>query len=314
MGDGSVRCWGRNAEGELGDGTTENRTKPVAVKGVSGAKHLAMAAHSTCALLGDGTVSCWGGGRAWGDEKQHDKMPPTAVKGIASAVTIDGGGLLYCALLKSGEVKCWGDEAGIRASKAKPPKKDALEVTVAEAHACARVGDAVACWGEGVWGGAGKVSFVSPPIKGAKQISSGDSFVCALVDGGAVKCFGRNEQAELGRAPDMDYHLEALDVAGVSGARAVVAGEAHVCAILADATARCWGSNGDGELGRGAQGEPQLPGPLGALGGIEQIALGADHGCARTKDGNVYCWGANVQGQIGDGTTTNRLTPAIVVW
>ena len=316
MGDATVRCWGRNTEGQLGDGTTENRSKPVSVKGIAGAKHLAMAAHSTCALLSDGTISCWGGGRAWGDEKQHDKMPPTSVKGIAKAIGVDGGGLLYCALLESGKVQCWGDEAGQRTSKTKPPTKDAQEITVAEAHGCARVGDgSVACWGEGAWGGVGKVSLATPAIKGTKQISSGDSALCALTGSGTVTCWGRNEQGELGRAPDMDVHPEPAEVAGLSGVTRIVAGEAHLCAILSDATARCWGSNGDGELGRGAQGEPQTPGPIGgSLGGIEEIALGADHGCARTKDGNVYCWGANTQGQNGDGTMQNRLLPTIVVW
>src|SRR5438105_334566 len=114
MGDAAVRCWGRNAEGELGDGTTENRSKPTPVKGVSNAKQIAMAAHSTCALLADGTVTCWGGGRIFGEDKQKDKMPPTPIKGIEGAVTIDGGGLLYCALTKAGAVKCWGDDTDLK--------------------------------------------------------------------------------------------------------------------------------------------------------------------------------------------------------
>ena len=126
---------------------------------------------------------------------------------------------------------------------------------------------------------------------------------------------GRNEQGELGKLPpDSDYHPKPAEIPGVTGATQVVAGEAHLCAIGADKKATCWGSNGDGELGRGTQGEPGTPAPLGTLGAIEEIALGADHGCARTKDANVYCWGGNAQGQLGDGTTQNRLSPVLVTW
>ena len=305
MGDATVRCWGRNKEGEIGDLTTDNRTKPTKVIGVAGAKQLALAAHASCALLGDGTVTCWGGGNAWGDDKERDNVPPTPVKGIANAVELDAGGLLVCARLASGKVQCWGEDESAKKSKVRPPESGALEITVAEAHGCA---------GDGPWGGIGPASFVSPGVQGAKQISTGDSFACAVLASGAVACWGRNEQGELGKQPpDSDYHPRPAEIPGVSGAARVIAGEAHVCAIGADKKAMCWGSNGDGELGRGIQGEPQAPGPL-PLPSVDDLALGADHGCARTTDGAVYCWGSNSAGQIGDGTTVARLSPTRVVW
>lgn len=315
MGDGSVRCWGRNKEGELGDGTTENRSKPTKVIGVSGAKQLALTSHASCALLADGTVTCWGGGKAWGDDKERDNVMPTPVTGIANAVEIDAGGLLVCARLKSGKVQCWGEDDTAKKSKVRPPDSGAEEVSVAEAHACARMSDgAVRCWGDGPWAGVGPASFVNPGVQGAKQISTGDSVACALLGSGAVTCWGRNEQGELGKQPpDSDYHPKAAEIPGVSGAARIVAGEAHLCAIGVDKKATCWGSNGDGELGRGVQGEPQAPGPL-PLANVEEIALGADHGCARTTDGAVHCWGGNSAGQVGDGSTTARLSPTRVVW
>jgi alpha-tubulin suppressor-like RCC1 family protein len=60
LGDGTVRCWGSNYSGQLGDGTTTQRNTPATVSGLSGATAIAAGEYHTCALLGDGTVRCWG--------------------------------------------------------------------------------------------------------------------------------------------------------------------------------------------------------------------------------------------------------------
>jgi len=313
--DGTVTCWGRNAEGELGDGTTVNRSTPTAVVGVAHATQLALAHHASCALLQDGTVTCWGGGNAWNDGKPRDGVAPTPVLGIRDAVAIDAGGLLICAVLRSGAVSCWGDDATLAASKARPPTAGAKSVTVAEAHACALMQDGtVRCWGDGDWGGVGDKAYSAPAVRGVTAVTSGDFLACAHDAAQKTWCWGGNEQGELAKPADMEPHVAPVEIPQVAGAKTVVAGESHLCAVMPDATARCWGSNGDGELGRGTQGEPQLPGPLGALSSVAEIALGADHGCARLDDASVYCWGANTQGQLGDGTLLSKTSPVKVAF
>jgi alpha-tubulin suppressor-like RCC1 family protein len=314
-GDGTVRCWGRNKEGQLGDGTTENRSTPVAVAGVSGAKQLALGANSSCALLRDHTVTCWGAGKAWGDGAVRTAQPPTAVRGVSDVTQIDSGGLLICAVLANGRVTCWGTEG-------EPvPTAGAVEVSAAEAHACARVQATsighVQCWGDSPWSGVGGPSLATPDVVGATQITTGDSMACALlglVSTGPVVCWGRNDQGELGREPDNDWHPKPLGVPGLNQVTRVTAGEAHVCAIVNGGSVICWGSNGDGELGRGTLGEPQRPGPVPGLSGIVDLALGADHACALARDHSIACWGSNAVGQLGDGTTARRTTPARVAW
>jgi alpha-tubulin suppressor-like RCC1 family protein len=100
----------------------------------------------------------------------------------------------------------------------------------------------------------------------------------------------------------------------VDGVVSVTAGEAHVCSILRDATVECWGSDGDGELGRGLQGPPQGPGPVPGLTTVVELALGADHACALDRSGAISCWGSNAHGQLGDGTSDRRTTPVRVAW
>src|SRR5262245_41883940 len=88
-------------------------------------------------------------------------------------------------------------------------------------------------------------------------------------------------------------------------------GRGHTCATMADGTARCWGSNGNGQLGDGTTTPHLRPAPVAGISGVTYIALGLNHTCAVTPSG-VYCWGANARGQLGDGTTQDRTMPVLV--
>jgi alpha-tubulin suppressor-like RCC1 family protein len=175
----------------------------------------------------------------------------------------------------------------------------------------------VRCWGDSPWNGEGGPSLARPAVTGAVAITTGDSMACALLGAGpkdgTVSCWGRDDQGELGRDPDNDWHAAPVTVP-VDGVTSVVAGEAHICAIVRDASVRCWGSDGDGELGRGMQGPPQAPGPVPGLTDVVELALGADHACALNRAGAVACWGSNAHGQLGDGTTERHTSPARVAW
>ncbi len=115
--DGTVKCWGRNLEGQLGVGDTTQRTKATTVLNIGGANPKAIKLYSIdysiCALLEDKTVKCWGyntqGQLGTGDLIQRN-APATAV-GVSNAIDIKGGGhnnRLYCALINDGTMKCWG--------------------------------------------------------------------------------------------------------------------------------------------------------------------------------------------------------------
>ena len=113
LSDGTVRCWGANGGGTLGDGTTTDRLNPVAVLGISTATQVARGESQSCAVLSDGTVRCWG----WndygqlGDGTKTDSSTPVVVSGISTATRVGLGMSHSCALLSDGTVQCWGSNA-----------------------------------------------------------------------------------------------------------------------------------------------------------------------------------------------------------
>ncbi len=112
MTDGTMRCWGDNGWGQLGDGTTTNRAAPTIPSGLaSDVVEISLGDAHTCALRSTGGVKCWGSNyyRALGDGTQSDRHVPTDVSALASGATsIAAGGLHSCAVLDDTTVKCWG--------------------------------------------------------------------------------------------------------------------------------------------------------------------------------------------------------------
>ncbi len=307
MGDGGVMCWGRNGDGELGDGGAQtDAVKPVKVDGVTDVAQVAVGSNFSCVRFSNGKVSCWGSGKILGDGHDVQKQKPTEIAGLSDVADLQAGGYVACARMSSGAAKCWGLDAVDKSNFTSGVE----HVSAAGAHACVLLKDgSVKCWGEGAWAPDAKASFSNPVISRATAISSGDSFACALSLGGAVTCFGRNEQGELGANPDEDNHMQPVPVRDIKDATAIGSAESHSCVVLRDQSVSCWGSNTEGELGRGTTTTQELAGPVGGISNVVNVVPGADHVCARTQAGSIYCWGNNRYGQLGDGSKDPRLTP-----
>lgn len=303
---GQARCWGRDKEGEIGDGGGADKPATV-VPGLGKVKKVVLAARFGCALLEDGKVKCWGTGRIANDSKPYTNAKPTPVVDVDGAEEISASGTVACARAGS-KVTCWGPEKPIGS----PPPGTYKQIAAGFSHACALdSAGAVVCWGAAEWGPKG--AFAKPALKDAKEMVTGDRHACVITKDKKVACWGNNDAGQLGTKADGEPHKKPNDVPGLKDVVKLAGGEATTCAILKDGSARCWGANGEGELGLGKKSPDERPGKP-ALSDVAQICLASSHGCALTTGGKIMCWGANKHGQLGDGSKEPRLQPVAVTW
>lgn len=146
----------------------------------------------------------------------------------------------------------------------------------------------------------------------ARAVSGTFRHFCAVVDGGAW-CWGDNGAGQLGDGSKTprSQAVQVLRAEGtpLEGVVEVAPGEKHTCALLADQTVVCWGSNAVGQLGSGVDDDLEYPFAVTAVANLTdavEITAGGDHTCARLTSGAVYCWGRGVSGELGDDTLDDR--------
>lgn len=341
---GGVQCWGRNDNGQLGNGANLNLSTPVAVIGLGGpVTALAAGANHTCALLQSGAIQCWGDNTngQLGDQSVVSRNQPVAVTGLAGpAKGVTAGSAHTCALLADGRMQCWGDNSrGQLGDGTRQDRKSAVLVTnlsdvivkiaAGRLHTCALAADGdLYCWGANTRGQLGVTSVDSSrtPLRVASApgdaitVTAGLEHTCATFKGNSIYCWGNNRSRQLGRdAPGVASVPRFLQPAfladgsaPVTGIVTIIGSRAHTCLITPTSTVQCWGRNSDGQLGDGTQLPRSQPTNVSGLTGAIALALGVEHTCALLQNGGVKCWGNNNAGQLGDGSTTARLTPVDV--
>jgi alpha-tubulin suppressor-like RCC1 family protein len=279
----SVRCWGDNTDGQLGDGTSVAFSNvPVGVLGVFKPEGVTSDGTSFCAWLKSGGAECWGSNAdgALGDgSTAPSSAVPVSVRGLnyTQKVFSNGGG--YCALIDGGGVECWGPNANGSLGDGQAAGYSAVPVAVKGLSGvssidgtCAVVGGGkVKCWGSGVDGElgngtTGQQSDVAVPVKGLTGVSQLAGNYCALLENGAVECWGSDDNdGALGNGSKEAFSDVPLPVKGIAGATSLVydpAGGGGYCALLgASGRVACWGDNHDGELGNGGK-EPSSAVPV----------------------------------------------------
>ncbi len=324
---GGAKCWGYNFYGQLGDGTTVNKTTPVDVLGLTtGVASIDVGGSHTCAVTTVGGAKCWGsnGNGQLGDNSTIQRKTPVDVLGLTAGVaSVDAGSSHTCALTTAGGAKCWGYNGqgqlgdGSAIQRTSPGNVSGLTsgvtiLAVGYAHACVvtTVG-AVKCWGSNYSLSPGSVAGLA---SGVASLAAGDGHTCAVTAAGGAKCWGANAYGQLGDNSTTNRWSPG-DVAGLtSGVSRLTAGTRHTCALMVAGDVKCWGSNADGQLGDNSTITRYGPVPVtGLASGVRAISAGNAHTCAVTTSGGMKCWGNNAFGLLGDGTTAQRTAPVNVL-
>jgi alpha-tubulin suppressor-like RCC1 family protein len=322
--EGSVSCWGNSFYTIVGYGPQSVIAAPVTMTslGTSAVDIASGGAGTSCAVLADGGVWCWG---MVSDQGVFARQPvPVEISDLAPARRVAVGWGHACAQTDDG-VSCWGrNDLGQLGNGLKylfamvpgPVKGLAAEVVQlasSYSHTCARMADgALWCWGDNSWGqlGDGTNTERLTPVQvaglsgKAHDVATGWGNTCAVLVDGTTWCWGQNDLGQLA-ADKPASSPSPVRIAGLPPALAVSIGENHICA-LALGEVWCWGRNDQGQFGNGTT-EPwregaALPVRAQAPGvAFVEVSAGANATCARTADGTVWCWGTQNHGLQADG-------------
>jgi alpha-tubulin suppressor-like RCC1 family protein len=301
---------------------------------------VAVTVNASCALVGDGTVKCWGDntyGELGNGRIEYESLPPATVPGLSNVTMLSAGQYHVCALTDAGTVSCWGL---INESGTPLPVEGLSDVTMiasGQAHVCAlRRDGSVWCWGSnnnGAAGGEGD-SVTSPlavsGIDDATFVAAGQFHSCAVLADGSVKCWGWNAYGQLGDGTQESTHVP-VSVQAVSGAAQLALGRGFSCVLSTQFRATCWGdtaplgdvddvvlltANQDSACIAAPNAFPQCssgalatvdglsgsPDPELELAELQGMSAGQFHACVAVGEQgarSVWCWGNNVRGALG---------------
>jgi cysteine-rich repeat protein len=309
----------------------------------------------TCVLTISGDVVCWGSGAGGklgyaaianvGDDEDPSSAGSVFVMG--AVMQVSAGEFFTCVIGDAGQVRCWGantsgelgyghtqnlgDDEPVALIGDVDVGGPVIQVAAGSAHACALLATrTVRCWGSGNAGRLGYGNQTSigddeaPATAGdvdvggpVKQIAAGSFHSCALLETGAVRCWGTAFSGQLGygntnNIGDDETPASAGDVDVGGTVIQISAGGSHTCALLDTGNVRCWGFGGnqfggDGRLGYGTIGTigddetPASAGDVPVGGPVAEIVANTQHTCARLVSGSVRCWGHPLEGRIGYG-------------
>lgn len=271
--DSTVKCWGSNWAGQLGNGSYENQSTPQSVTSLNNVIQVAVGTYHSCALIKTGEIKCWGSnhhGQLGNNESgpDYDSNTPVKVVGISNAIQISSGQEFSCALLKTRKVKCWGYNTqgalGIAVSGAEP-KIYSKPVAVVR-------------------------------LSNVRAIDSGRLGTCAVISDGTVRCWGSNDLGQLGISRDLNSTFPEFPVKGIKNAVEVGLSESHACALLETKKVVCWGSNWAGQLGNGVINRTQplkiyLPKLVANINGARKLLVLTGLSCVILKKNIARCWG-----------------------
>jgi alpha-tubulin suppressor-like RCC1 family protein len=331
-GTGQLGCWGRNDEGQLGDGTRTNRYAPVAPS-LTKVVQVSTAEKSTCARFEDGSTKCWGWNNngQLGDGTNATSLVPKTVSSLTNTLFATSGRQHVCSVAYGGAMFCWGSNwagqigNGVATGAVWTPTRvsnlaNVVETAGGETFSCARLADnTVQCWGQNYAGQLGDGTrtdhYTPAPVTGLTnvvQLAVSDDSACARQADGTVRCWGSGLDGQIGNGIAKDSLTPSTVINLGTDVTKVVTGYYHTCALKADGKVFCWGRNTIGQLGNASYNTVQAsPLQVAGITDATDLATGHSTNCARRATGAIVCWGANDYGQLGLGTADANPHPTL---
>ncbi|KKU34963.1 MAG: RCC1 repeat-containing protein, partial [Candidatus Wolfebacteria bacterium GW2011_GWC2_46_275] len=341
--DGTVWAWGDNYSGQLGDGTTTDKTTPVQVVGLTGVESIGGGFYFSVALKNDGTIWTWGAntyGQLGNGSTTGSRSIPAQVVGLADVSAISAGFGHTIALKNDGTIWTWGYNTsgqigdGTIVNRLTPAQIAGLTgvgiIGTGNNHSLVvKTDGSVWTWGKNdigqlgdntatnrltptqVWSSVPSGYFSGgkiPTSATTTTIAAGDNFSLALKTDGTAWAWGHNYYKQLGDGSTIQKSApsQALTSGEISS---VDGGQYHTIFLKTDGTVWASGANNYGQLGDGTTSGKATPVQVSGLVGVSAISGGSNHTISAKADGTVWVWGYNNYGQLGNGTTTDSLIP-----
>jgi hypothetical protein len=342
MSDHTVRCWGANNKGQLGDGTTTDHPTPI-TPNVVGVQDLVLDDAHACALLDDGSVACWGD---IGFGKSDHQLLPTGVPGVNDAKRMFAVGAASCATMTNGAFVCWGDidpkghlrlSGGDREHRVPTPGSGLEHIAGLTGSGALRDDGSVYTWG------ADRVPQTSA-LADVTELAAAGEGVCGLTRAGDVICAGgaphcgakpvKKPRPRRGTKAKAEEPAPAVEKLALPAARHL-AFDVGLCVVTKVGQLQCLAANDpctldepwpglskidtvDGHCARSIDGTVRCwqvdrkSRTVSSISGVKnavQMVSSSTHGCAVLADHQVVCWGENSHGELGRGTTDTSNHP-----
>jgi len=334
--EGTVKCWGRNRDGQCGIPGGESVRTPQQVPGLDEVTQLQVGFGFGCALREDGTVWCWGdnGWLQLGTDDVEERATPAPVPDLTDIVEIGIGGFHGCARKASGQVLCWGNNshgelgAPERVEKRAAPRPvprvgRVTDLWVGLYNACAKDRRGrIRCWGDSSYtqSGTRRRNRRAPPTRlrfrgDVEELSMATNHACLRTEAGELHCWGSNIYGAHGGTEPI--YPEPQRIEELSAVTAISTRSENLCAV-SGGRVHCWGVNRRHHLNVPTEEAGQIvihPSPLPGLTDATDVSVGWAAQCARRQSGQWVCWGHNANFAVGVGSSETMVSsPTPLPW
>jgi len=332
--DGTVRAWGINQGGQLGNGTQTNSNIPIAVSNLTDIIAITAGENHSLALKNDGTVWAWGDNieGQLGNGTKTDSNLPQQIENLNGIIAIAAGEYHSLALKNDGTVWAWGwNNSGQYGdgtdTDSEIPKLvselsfiDVVAIAAGSEHSLflRSNGQVLACGNnsDGQLGNASNTESNLPiplgvPFSDVIAIAASGNISMLLKSNGNVFTWGDNFFGQLGDGSNINSNIP-VQLNSLTDIKAIAAGNYLSLALRSNGSVMAWGRNLGGELGNGTNINSNIPLAVSSLSNVFAITAGQGHSLALKNDAIVNTWGANSGGQLGNGSIIDSNIPIVV--